>query len=258
MPKKDSAGILAIRQKANQQRQEDQRAQARRRAFTQGGIIAAIIATVAVIAIFVTTSAHDAQAVNIPSGSALISVGSATEVPLKIGESSVRVGAADAPVSLSIFEDFSCPHCAAYEAEVGDTLVELVESGDLAVEFHPLRIVTTYGNRAGSASTCVAVHAPEDWLTVHAALFAVHDQTSDGWNNRELRDFVREVGVSNSDALECVADGTYSNWIDQNTLAARDSGVSATPTILINGEAAEISDAQTLRATVELLASKAQ
>lgn len=254
MSRKNNAEVLANRQRVNLQLKKERQAQARRRMWFQGGIIAAVVALVAVVAVVLNTAVRDAQTVHLPEASAKIAIGAARDVPLEVGDGVVRVGFSDAPVTLSVFEDFSCPHCQAYEAEVGDTMVELMETGDLAVEFHPVRIVTPFGNSAGSASTCVAVHEPERWLDVHAALFAVHDQASDGWSGAQLSDFVGEHGVSDSAALECVASGRYANWINQNTDAAREAGITATPTILINGEAAELGSAEQLRATVEQLA----
>lgn len=151
----------------------------------------------------------------------------------------MRVGAVAAPVTLSPYEDFSCPHCQTYEGSIGDTLDDLVATGDVAVEYHPARIVTGFGNSAGSIVTCVTVGAPDSWHDVHRTLFALRDATTDGWSNAQLRDQFAGEGISDEAVLDCTADGRYESWIGQNTQTAAEAGVTSTPTLHINDERSE-------------------
>ncbi|MCW4384203.1 DsbA family protein [Salinibacterium sp. SYSU T00001] len=255
MAKKDDDRILAIRQKANEARQQQKRAEVRRKAFLQIGVIVAVLVVVGGIVFAVVAINRASQEVVTPEASATVTVGESTDVPLEVGEGAVRVGSADAPTTVAIYEDFSCPHCQDYEAIIGDTLVELVASGDAAVEYHPINIVTDYGVRAGSVATCVAVHEPESWLGVHSGLFTVHDSSTDAWSYEQFATFLDGQGIGGEELLECVESGRYANWIEQNTREALDSGVTGTPTVYINGEKAEtLPTAEELQATVAELA----
>ncbi|QEE61050.1 hypothetical protein FVA74_05265 [Salinibacterium sp. dk2585] len=250
MGKKDDR-TLAIRQKANEARMREKKAEARRRALIQGGIILGVLVVVAAIVIAVVLGNRAAREVAIPENTATISVGETSDIPFQIAGTAVRVGSEEAPVTISLYEDFSCPHCKDYEAAVGQTLQELIAEGDVAVEYHPINVVSEYGIRAGSAAACVAAHEPESWTTAHASLFAVHDASTDAWNNEQFATFLNGQGIGGDELTECVESGRYANWIKQNTLEARDAGIASTPTLLINGERQEaLLSPEQLRAAV--------
>lgn len=227
---------LAIRQKANEARVREKKAEARRRALLQGGIIVGVLVVVGAIVFAVVSINRVAQNVTRPEASATVQVGENSAVDFEVAGTAIRVGSADAPVTIALYEDFSCPHCRDYEAAVDVTLQELIAGDRVAVEYHPINIVTGYGTRAGNASTCVAVHAPDRWLPVHSALFAVHEQSTDGWTNEQFATFLDGQGIGGGEITECIESGRYAKWIGQNTRDARDAGVASTPTLFINGE----------------------
>jgi protein-disulfide isomerase len=249
----ESERLRAIREKANEQRRIEQKAAARRRIVVQSLIIAAVLAIVGGVGVAVYSASRGAAELTVPSAASTVAVGG-TETPFSVDGERIRVGAADAPVTVGLVEDYSCPHCQEYEAEIGATVEELVADGSIAFEMTPVQIVTNYGIRAGSAATCVAVEDPASWLDVHAALFERHDATSDGWRNGDLRSFVEGLGVSDPEALQCIQDGVYENWIRENTTRASEQGITSTPTLLIDGEPVERLSADRLRARVEELA----
>lgn len=251
----ESERMRAIREKANEQRRIEQKAAARRRIVVQSVIIVAVLAIVGGVGFAVYSASRGAAELTVPAAEATVTVGG-TDTPFSIDGERIRVGAADAPVTVGLVEDYSCPHCQEYEAEIGGTVEELVADGSIAFEMTPVQIVTNYGIRAGSAATCVAVEDPESWLDVHAALFERHDATSDGWRNGDLRSFVEGLGVSDAQALQCIDDGVYENWIRENTTRASEQGITSTPTLLIDGEPVTRLSADQLRARVaELTAS---
>ncbi|WP_405374114.1 MULTISPECIES: DsbA family protein [unclassified Microbacterium] len=253
MAKRNSAAARAAQAQARELHEREARRHRRRRALIQTSIVGAAGLAVAGIVVSVVLGAQAAGEVAQPKGTPGATVASLGDAPLTIGDASVRLGAADAPVTLSLYEDFSCPHCKEYESAVGPVLDELVAAGDVAVEYHPIQFVTNYGIRAGSAATCVAEGDPERWPDVHASLFAIHDSATDGWGNDQLRDHLAGLGVSDPGVLECVADGRYEKWIDANTDVARDAGVEGTPTLMINGEIVDTLGPEELRSTVDRL-----
>ena len=253
--KNESERMREIREKANEHRKAEEAAQRRRRVVVQAVIIVVVLVAVLGGGFAIVQANRAAAVLVVPDASSTVDVGG-TEVPFDIDGSRIRVGADDAPVTVGLVEDYSCPHCAEYEAEIGDTIEKLVADGSIGFEMTPVQIVTTYGIRAGSAATCVAVGDPGSWFDVHEALFERHDATSDGWRSTDLRDYIESLGVDDADTLSCIADGTYESWIRENTTAASEAGITSTPTLLIDGEQTTRLSADELVARVKELAAR--
>ena len=235
MAGKDFDKIREIREKQNERRRIEQAAEKRKKIFVQGGVILAILVVVALVVVLINTMSANKEPQAVPENSASVTVGDAVGVPLQVGGDSVTVGRPEAPVAIDIYEDYSCGHCAQYEAEVGSTLTEYIASGDVVVSYHPIRFVTNYGMNAGSAATCVATEDPGNWMMAHEALFAAHSQESDGWKPKSFVKFLTEGGITDQATLDCVASGKYTDWITANTEKAKADGVEATPSLRING-----------------------
>ncbi|MEO7348787.1 MAG: thioredoxin domain-containing protein [Terrimesophilobacter sp.] len=235
MAKKDSERILEIREKANAQRREQQRREKRNTLFVQLGIAVAVLAIVGAVVAFVVMQNNSRVLEPGASAQGTVSLSGTDNIPLVVGDNAVTLGEKAAPVTIDLYEDYSCPHCADYAAEVGPTLLSLVAAGDAVVNYHPIRIVTNYGVAGGSAATCVAAKNPQNWPDFHAALFANHSQQTDGWGASDFADFAKKQGITDKDTISCIKQGAYADWIFSNTLASKEAGVTGTPTLFING-----------------------
>jgi protein-disulfide isomerase len=143
---------------------------------------------------------------------------------------------------VSIYEDFQCPHCAAFEKAFGPTLSKLIDSGAVAVDYVPLAILNSpindkYSTRAANAAFCVSdaddTANKDGFRRFHAALFA--QQPPEGApapNDEALIETARQSGVGGSVA-ECVNGGNYSDMVNGLAKATK---VTGTPTVRINGE----------------------
>ncbi|MBF4619470.1 thioredoxin domain-containing protein [Clavibacter sp. VKM Ac-2873] len=157
----------------------------------------------------------------------------AEEAPLATGLDSVLVGSPDAPVTLDVYEDFSCPHCGAFEAASGPLLDRIIATRQVRIAYHPLRIVSNYGTVAGTAAACVLAHDPADWPRIHSALFQDHSATTDSWTKKDMAKWLAAKGVDREETTSCTARGGFTGWIDANTRAAADDGVTGVPTLRV-------------------------
>lgn len=236
MAKKDSQRIIEIREKANQQRREQQRREKRKTMLIQVGVAVGVFVIVgAVVAFFMFQSGNQTPS-EAPTANGSVSLLGTDGVPLVVGETAVTLGESTAPVTIDLYEDYSCPHCADYEVAVGPTLYSLVAKGDAIVNFHPIRFVTDYGLNAGSAAVCVAANDSQNWPDFHSALFANHNQQSDRWSASDFVNYAKVKGITDETTLSCIGKGAHTGWISSNTKAATDAGVNSTPSLLINGE----------------------
>ncbi|BBZ05129.1 membrane protein [Mycolicibacterium chitae] len=140
---------------------------------------------------------------------------------------------------ISVYEDFLCPHCAQFEAAFGPTLNRLIDSGAVAVDYYMLGFMDSAASqdgstRAANAGYCVAeadtTPAKEAFRRFHTALFM--QQQPSGTPDSGLIETARQAGVADGVA-ECVNGG---NFVDMIGGLPEATGVTATPTIRINGE----------------------
>jgi len=168
---------------------------------------------------------------------------SAVIVPPGATDDGIPVGNADAPVTIDLFEDFQCPICAKFEQITGPTVDELVRAGTARVVYHPVAYLdrmsgTEYSSRASAAAGCAA--ADRVYPKFATALFA--QQPPEGGEGLPPQTLISigEAAGAGPDFGTCVRDGTYAGWTAQLTDAASRSGITGTPTVLVNGR--EVSD----------------
>lgn len=136
------------------------------------------------------------------------------------------------------FVDFMCPACNAFEQQYGMQLQEAAANNDITLNIHPISILdrfsqnTEYSTRAAGAAYCVAAEAPDSFLDFFNLLFENQPaENSTGLSDDELAALADQAGAAA--AAECIADGTFMDFIGDQTDAHEIQG---TPTIEINGE----------------------
>jgi protein-disulfide isomerase len=145
----------------------------------------------------------------------------------------IKVGAG--PVRVDLFIDFMCPFCRRFELSAGPALERLLHNDQASVVYHPMNFLdaastTSYSTRAAAASGCAA---DGQRFTQYAhALFV--NQPPEG--SAELAQIGRDVGLSDGFSA-CLDSGMYLDWPPYVTARADALGVSATPTVFVNGTA---------------------
>ena len=138
-----------------------------------------------------------------------------------------RVGPSEAPVVIVEFLDFTCPYC--QEAAFGLELLRDRYSADVAVVYRHLPSDRPNSLSAAVAAECAARFGR--FIQFHDALMARRGAiTANTWP-----EWAEHAGIPDTIAfVECMAETTGSPNIQRDTLAARELGVQATPTFLIN------------------------
>lgn len=136
------------------------------------------------------------------------------------------------------FVDFMCPACNAFEGQFGERLQTAAANDEITLNIHPISILdrlsqnTQFSTRAAGAAYCVADAAPDAFLDYFNLLFERQPaENSPGLSDDELAALAEEVGAGA--AADCIADGTYMDFVGDQT-EAHDIG--GTPTVEINGE----------------------
>lgn len=211
-----------------------QRRKKQQRLLTGIGIVVILALVGAIVFVAVNASGgddspgSDAGEVVAPSG--------ATE------DGGVLVGAEDAPVTMAIYYDYMCPACGAFEEANGTEIERLLEEGTVQLELRPISFLdrtsqgTRYSTRAANAFATVAEQSPEHALDFHSALYAAQpEEGTTGLSDDKIASIAEDVGVP-GDVVEQFSEMRHEGWVAEVTEAAFDSGVSGTPTVLIDGE----------------------
>jgi protein-disulfide isomerase len=226
--------------------QAEQKREERRRTFlVQGGVVVAVVLVVVIATVAVLISRDDDAA----GGDAPAGFNAA---------GGVEVGDADAAVTLTLVEDFACPHCKQFE-ESNASLFEGYQSGsDVLVEYRPIafldRVSTDdYSSRALNAAACVVADDPDSWSSIHRLLFANQPaEGGPGLSDDQLVDLAVEAGADEASVSTCIEDGTYDGWVESTTESTMDEPFfSGTPTVLVDGEKVEDVSADGIEAAVQ-------
>lgn len=152
--------------------------------------------------------------------------------PLAAGGPVVLAGDEQAAHVLTVWADFSCPHCRDFATDYGPVLADAAERGEVRVELMPLTFVAPPSSpRAAGAFACAteAGYGP----AYHDALFA---SFRTDWDDEQLRALAEQVSPgSGADLAGCLEQSRHQPWLDSLDQAATAAGVDATPTVLLDG-----------------------
>jgi protein-disulfide isomerase len=144
----------------------------------------------------------------------------------------------DGEDTVDTYVDFMCPICGDFEKSYGEQLQTAAANGDITLNIHPVSILnrlsqnTEFSTRAGSAVYCVAAESPDSTLDFFNTLFANQpEENSAGLSDDELAAMAEQAGAGA--AADCIADGTYMDFVDAQTNA---HDIQGTPTVEVNGK----------------------
>ncbi|MGD9481847.1 thioredoxin domain-containing protein [Streptomyces sp. TRM70308] len=208
-------------ERLREQREREQAAEKRRRGVKASLVVVAVLAVVGVVGY--------AAAGGSSSG------GGQAAAPISEGKG-------QAPVTLTIYEDFRCPGCAAFETQFKDTVHELVDDGRVRTEYHLVSIID--GNMGGNGSKFAAnaAHCAKDaglFTPYHDLLYAQQppEQEDTFADKDHLIELAGQVpGLDSPEFRSCVQNGTHDEKVAATNDAFTSSEYNATPTVLLDGE----------------------
>src|SRR5713226_1589943 len=142
------------------------------------------------------------------------------------------------PVRVDAFIDFLCPFCRRFELSSAPALAGLAADGLARLVYHPMNFLdeastTKYSTRAAAASGCAADQ--ERFAEYAHALFVNQPpEGGPGLSDSELAALGAVAGLAR-EFTACVTDMPYLDWSSRVTARAVALGVSATPTVLVDG-----------------------
>ncbi len=171
---------------------------------------------------------------------------------------SLPMGPADAPVTVTVYEDPMCPYCGDFEAVSEQRLKQYAESGDVQVRYHLVSFLddassTKYSTRAANAVAVVLDTAgPEAAVKFHDALYANQPpENSAGLSDQQLIDLAVQAGADEQAITGPIEDLKFEQWVVNSTNEWSKRGFTGTPTVTVDGEEVKFKSADDLIAQIE-------
>jgi len=200
----------------------------KRNLLVQIGLTSVVVVFAVALVLYIVMSADDQP-----------TAGQAQSIRVASANVIKKEGTDEPKAVVSLYEDFLCPHCGAFEQQFGPTINKLVDSGVIAADYYMVAILDrpqnqNYSSRAGGAAYCVAEESNEAFRRFHAALYAQQpDETATTFpDNARLVEVARQAGAAGT-VPECIDKG---HFVDMVKGLAAATGIKATPTVRINGE----------------------
>ena len=230
------------REQARQARAAEKRREKRSRLYIQGGVVLGIIAIIAVVGIVISTSMKPAG----PGPANMATGGIIFGKDLEVVKSKAmqdptserkapKVNRDELPIDMTIFVDYMCPACGAFEGQYGSMIEQYVGSGDVQLQVYPVTFLdpqssgTRYSTRAANMVGCVVEEQPEFAFKLHNTLLSEDVQPEEGTTgltDQELLDVAKSVGVeATSELKSCMKEQRFRGFFDANYSTLSENGV---------------------------------
>jgi protein-disulfide isomerase len=146
------------------------------------------------------------------------------------------IGDTSAPVRIDVWEDFQCPVCRAFTLQIEPRLLSTyIETGKVQLTYHDLAFIGQESFDAAAAARISEATGPGFW-PMHDLLFANQGAENSGAFSRDrLASMAVLLGMDRSAFLAAMNDATYRAAVVLETQQGTSSGITQTPTLVING-----------------------
>ncbi|QNN53440.1 MauE/DoxX family redox-associated membrane protein [Nocardioides mesophilus] len=225
-----NAERLAASEQAKAVLLEQQRRERRRRTYVVTAVVAVVLTLLLGIGYAVQSSRDTTgQATTPPAGA--------------VDSYALPLGKSSAPVTVTVYEDFMCPYCGEFEKASRDTLHQYAADGDVQVQYRVLSFLdrasdgSDYSTRSMNALGAVLDTAgPEVASKFHDLLYEQQPQeNTKGLSDDELIALAVQAGAKESAVAGPIRDLKFEQWVKNATDQSTKDGVSATPTVRVDG-----------------------
>lgn len=171
----------------------------------------------------------------VPAGSSIALTTPTAESPFALADGRA-IGKADAPATLTVWEDFQCPLCGRFTREVQPKLYrDFVVSGKLRIAFRDFDFIGQESFDAAAAARCAGDQGK--FWQYHDYLFWNQGPENGGAFARpRLRAIADAVGLDRSAFDACVGAGRELDAVKSESASGADVGIDQTPTLVIDGQ----------------------
>ncbi|OKK19160.1 hypothetical protein AMK16_13480 [Streptomyces sp. CB00455] len=237
--KNDGANRDATKRSARERLQEErEREKARDRRRRTLVVSAAVVGVLGLAAVVGLIAANQGKSGDTGKAGPVVAPSGATgkDAP------AIRTGKDGARSTLTVWEDFRCPACKAFEDNYRTTVHDLEAKGLLKVDYHLVTLIDGNMGGTGSLKGANAAACAQDagkFPQYHDVLFQNQPPETDdayGKNARLLELAGKVEGLDTPAFRACVEDGTHNSWVGKSQDAFRAGKFRGTPTVQLDGK----------------------
>jgi protein-disulfide isomerase len=162
--------------------------------------------------------------------------GTAGDVTEQVSLPEMALGPIDAAVTLTEYASITCPHCAAFNANVFPKIkAAYIDTNKIRFVFHAFPL-DPMAAASSVLSRCIADGDPEKYFALIDVLF--RQDWSHVTKPREMFNLIgKQAGLDEQQVETCLRDEVlFKKIVAERVFAAAKFGINATPTFLINGD----------------------
>jgi protein-disulfide isomerase len=145
------------------------------------------------------------------------------------------MGNPDALVSVVEWGDYQCPGCGIFAREVEPRLIEeYVTPGDITFEFRDFSFLGPESFRAAEAAACAA-DQNAFWRFHETIYLNQRGENMNAFSDDRLKQMAQDLSLDTAAFNACLDSGEKRAAVDASAAAAREEGITSTPSIFING-----------------------
>lgn len=149
------------------------------------------------------------------------------------------LGDEDAPVTVVIFEDYSCPACRTFEEQVFPRLKrDYIDAGEVRAYFINFQFLGPDSINAALAAECVYHRDEAAFWDYKSAIYRIQGPQGARWaTTPRLVELAGETvpWLDQNELRSCIEDERHLDAIERDRDIAVASGATGTPTVFVNG-----------------------
>ena len=150
-------------------------------------------------------------------------------------------GSPDAPITIYELSDFQCPFCLTFFKDFWPAIQEeYVETGKVKFTFLNLPLISLHSHAAEAHEYAMCAAAQDRFWPMHDRLF----ETQDTWSKMEAATpyfvtLAEQLGLDRTAFKQCIESGSVRSIVASDVQMAFQSGLTSTPTFIIEGGAVQ-------------------
>ncbi len=229
------------REKARLAREEEKKREKRNRLFLQGGVVLGVVVILAIVGLVLAQTLKPAGPGPENMASGAVTFGTDLKVletpALQPDETREAPDLSwdELPIDVTVYVDYMCPACGAFEQTYGTMLENYIGSGDITLSVFPLNFLDAtsmgakYSTRAANLFGCVVEQQPDYAFALHNRLLSANVQPSEGTSGLTDDQLIEQAELAGATAdtelRQCVKDQPFAEFIAANTKSATETGL---------------------------------